>query len=94
MLLPRFSLRLILAVVTALCLFSLVQSLAYRGSAWALAVCVAGYAAVVMALVYAGLFFLSWLLSLVFRRQGPKVESPFASDRLPPRLVPAPPDPD
>lgn len=92
MFLPRFSLRLILAVVTALCLFSLVQSLAYQGRAWALAVCIAGYTAAVMAVLYAILFCGAWFLSLGFGRRRTQVESPFAGDRLPPMLVAPPPD--
>jgi hypothetical protein len=105
MLLPRFSLRLVLSAVTALCFFFLVLSAAYRGQSWAIAVSIAAGAAVLMLLIYAGLFLFAWLLAWVtgagrslqswaVGKPALEVQSPFASDRLPPVLVSPPPDPE
>jgi hypothetical protein len=105
MLIPRFSLRLILSAVTALCFFFLVLSAAYRGQTWAIAVSIAAGTALLMLLIYAGLFLLAWLLSWISGagrslqswatgKSALQLQSPFASDRLPPVLVSPPPDPE
>ena len=104
MIFPKFSLRSALILVTALCCFFLIVSMAARGRHWAMAVSIAGGSAAAMALVYACLFFFAWLLTLlsgvarwlstlVFGAQPDDVQSPFATDRLPPVLVAPPPDP-
>ncbi|MBW3600918.1 MAG: hypothetical protein KY475_27085 [Planctomycetes bacterium] len=94
MLFPRFSLRLILGAVTALCLFFVVLSMAARGHDWAIAFAIAGATVSIMAVVYFVLFAAAWVLSLPMSGRRAKVESPFAADRLPPVLVTPPPDPE
>jgi hypothetical protein len=94
MLFPRFTLRLILGAVTALCLFFVILSFAARSHPWAIAIGIAGGTAAVMAFLYAALFALAWMLSLPASGRRMKAESPFAGDRLPPVLVVPPPDPE
>jgi hypothetical protein len=105
MLIPRFSLRSILSVVTALCFFFLVLSAANRGQTWAIAVSIAVGTGIAMLLIYAALFLLAWLLAWVTGagrslqlwatgKPAMDLQSPFASDRLPPVLVSPPPDPE
>ncbi|MEX0938929.1 MAG: hypothetical protein WDZ59_13790 [Pirellulales bacterium] len=61
MLIPRFSIRFMLLVTTALAGVFLVAGFAYRGHMWALCV-VAGVVSVAVAmLVYAGVFGLIWV---------------------------------
>jgi hypothetical protein len=104
MIIPKFSLRTALITVTALCCFFLIVSMAARGQQWAMAVSIVGGSAALMALIYAGLFFFAWLLTLlsgmvrwlstlVFGPPPGNLQSPFATDRLPPVLVSPPPDP-
>lgn len=105
MLLPRFTLRHALGVVTALCVFFFVVSFAVRGHPWAVAVSIVGGALTTLATIFVLVFFLAWLLticvslgdalkSLVFGRTGVELQSPFADDRLPPVVVSPPPDPE
>ncbi len=93
MLIPRFSLRWSLGVVTALCFFLPIVAAAVRGQHWAVAIVIAAGAAVLMASLYALLFCTAWVFGLPFNRPQIRVESPFATDRLPPVVVSPPPDP-
>jgi hypothetical protein len=88
MLVPQFSIRQILAVVTALSVFSLVASLAIRGQVWALAVVIAGLTLALAFVLYGLCFFAAWCISR-FRPARPALpQSPFAPDTLPPQMIP------
>ncbi len=72
MLIPQFSLRWMLAVVTLLAVVFLVASRAVQGSAWAVGVTAAVLMLAAVMLVHGGLFFLIWLVSrMKARRQRP-----------------------
>jgi type VI protein secretion system component VasK len=87
MLIPQFSLRWMLAVVTVLAVVFLIVSRAAQGSAWAVGVSAAVMMVAFVAVVHLGLFFLVWLVSLFsVRRQArstsmrmaaPRAASPF-----------------
>ncbi len=90
MLAPQFSIRQILAVTTALGVFSLIASLAVRGHAWAVGVVVAGLTLILAFLLYGLCFFAAWCVSSFRGRFSRPVspESPFAQDTLPPQIIP------
>jgi hypothetical protein len=69
MLIPQFSLRWMLAVITLLAVVFLVVSRAVQGSAWAVGVSAAVLMLAVVMLVHGGLFFLIWLVSLMNARR-------------------------
>ena len=69
MLIPQFSLRWMLAVITVLAVVFLIVSRAAQGSAWAVGVSAAVMMLAVVAVVHLALFFLTWLVSLVIRRR-------------------------
>lgn len=83
-LIPQFSIRWLLGVMTgAAGVFSIV-ALGIQGEAWAAAVSIAFLSLVVLGLVYAAAFGLVWVFSIVTSpyggrfRQGGSGESPFA----------------
>jgi hypothetical protein len=103
MIFPIFSLRAALIVMTALCGYFLILSFAVAGQKWAIAVAVASAAAWTTALVFAALYGFGWLFTLlsglvrwltsaVTGAPAEAVQSPFATDRLPPVVVAPPPD--
>lgn len=90
MLVPQFSIRQLLVVMTALSVCSLCASLALRGHVWAVAVVIAGLTLVLVFLLYGVCFFAAWCVSL-FRSRTSQPElphSPFAQDTLPPQIIP------
>jgi hypothetical protein len=66
MLIPQFSLRWMLAVTTVLAVVFLIVAQAVQGAAWAVGVSFAVFALVAAMLVYAALFFLVWVFSVLF----------------------------
>jgi hypothetical protein len=90
MLIPRFTLRLLLAVTTASGVFFFVVMQATRSHAWAIAI-TAAVAGLLATLVFHALWFLvAWLLTicwqLVCRR--PATHSPFATAGPPSQIIP------
>jgi hypothetical protein len=70
MLVRQFSLRMLLAVMTACAGISMIFSLAVQQRAWSIALLAFLIALVVMMLVQAAAFTLVWLLGLLDRRRG------------------------
>ncbi len=95
MLIPRFTIRYILIVMTLCGLFFLVVSLAIQGKTWAIAASLSGASVVVTFLLYAAFFGFAYVLASIFGvfRQRPTGGSPFANAELPPQIVP-PQEPD
>jgi hypothetical protein len=85
MLIPQFTLRRLLVVIAACAAFFLVVGSAVAGSKWALAVSVAIAWLVGMLGVYAGAFFIVWLVSLMpfGRRRLAHARSPFQQSMTP-----------
>lgn len=87
---PRYSLAVLLALMTGAAVFSVfVLRAAVDGESGALGV-VVGLGSLALALVvYAVTFLGVWLVSLVLARlRGPeKPDSPFATAKLPPRVI-------
>lgn len=95
MLIPRFSIRLMLVLTTVFAVFFMVMSFAGRGSNAAAAV-VSGVLTIGIAFaVYALLFSAAYALARLVRLTRPSEppSSPFAADRLPPQVIP-PQDPE
>jgi hypothetical protein len=90
MLVPQFSIRQMLAIVTALGVFSLVVSLAMRGHAWAMSLVITCVTLLVAFLLYGLCFFAAWCCWLIVGRWTgePEPQSPFAQDAPPPQIIP------
>jgi len=96
MLIPRFSLRILLLLMTASGAFFYIVMLAVRGQVWAVSVSIALSSLLLAFLLYAMTFALGWGLSSTFHlaaRRNP-VGSPFASAAPPPQVIVPPQDPD
>lgn len=95
MLIPRFSLRWLLAVTSASGVFFLVVAQAVRGSSWARGVCVAALYLVVCLLFYVA----AWGATIILARaRGMRpvpqvVTTPFATAEPPAQIIP-PEDPE
>lgn len=89
MLVPQFTTRRLLAIVTACSLLFLVLSLAVRGQAWATATSIGLGAAVLTLLTFAFFFQIAFLLAKLVGAVRPKErpKSPFAQDTPPPRYA-------
>jgi hypothetical protein len=90
MLIPQFSIRSVLVVMTALSLFSLIASLALRGQVWAMAVVIAGVHLALTFLLYGLCFFAAWCVCQLRGRSAGAELTPsvLAQDRLPPQVIP------
>jgi len=90
MLIPRFTLRWMLAITAVVAAFAWIASLAVRGSIWAVAVCVAAGSVPAMFLLYAIVFAAAFMMAraLERRRVPPHGDTPFATATPPPQLVP------
>ena len=97
MVLPRFSLFAIVFVATTVfaAIFAIGRQ-AIFGHAWAIAICVAlgGLVTIMLtnALLYIEVRLAGWFVRRVFKG-GKRPESPFATDKLPPQIIP-PSDPE
>jgi hypothetical protein len=94
MLIPRFSLRQLLAVTTACALFCYVIATATRGQQWAIAVSLAVSSVLLALVVYAVVFAIAWLLTLIGGLFTKRIvaTSPFANAAPPPQFVTPPED--
>jgi hypothetical protein len=90
MLLPRFSLRLLLGLTTVCGVFFLVVLEATRGRAWAIAGTAAVAGLLLTLFFYAAIFVMAWVLAAVWTRlvRRPVMRSPFAAAGPPPQLIP------
>lgn len=83
MLVPQYSIRLLLAVTTACAVLFSIVGLAVRGSAWATAVSVAIGSLGILVLVSGVLFAVVWVFSVVTSKRGRRAgagRSPFRSE--------------
>ncbi len=90
MLIPRYSIRWMLGIMTVCGLFFLVVSLGIRGHVWAAAIAIA-VAGLVLAIVVQAVFFVvAYWAAIVAESMFPKRHhrSPFASHTPPPQLLP------
>ena len=90
MLAPQYSIRQILAIMTALGVFFVTASLSTRGHMWAAAIAVVGFTLLMTFLLYGLCFLAAWCVSLAVGRLGerPARQSPFARDAPPPHVIP------
>ncbi|MBC8356007.1 MAG: hypothetical protein H8E66_28860 [Planctomycetes bacterium] len=94
MLIPRFSLRQLLAITTVSSLFCYIIAMATRGHQWAIAITLAISSLLLTLVIHAIIFSVAWLLTLFggsFSKQRVAV-SPFANATPPPQLVTPPED--
>ncbi len=90
MLIPRFSIRLML-VLTAVCaVFFLLVSFAGDGSHFAAGIVIVILTIIFAMLAYAAVFLLAYAFARLFRLVRPESQpaSPFATDSLPPQVIP------
>jgi len=89
MLLPRFSMRLLLAITTGFAVIFLVTKFAVNGAPWAQAIVTAIISLAILFAIFAMLFAAAFLVARGTRiRRRVAVESPFATDKLPPQIIP------
>lgn len=96
MLIPRFSLRLLLLITTASAIFCYVLAMATRGQEWAIVFSIAVSSVLLALIVHAVLFAIAWMLALMGSMfTKPHVAaSPFADAAPPPQLITPPEDPE
>jgi hypothetical protein len=90
MLVPQFTTRRLLAIISACAVFFLVLSLAVQGRVWAIAISVAVGSAVLAMILFALLFQLAYVLATLIGsvRKPQRPQSPFAQHTPPPRHIP------
>jgi hypothetical protein len=90
MLIPRFSLRSLLLLITAISVFCLIVAQACRGQAWAIGFSLAVAYLALAFVVYGVLFGLAYLLAALRGRARTRVgvSSPFATSEPPPQIIP------
>ncbi len=95
MLIPRFTVRLLLLLTTLCGVFFYVVTLAIQGRLWAMGVSAAVGALALSFLVYAAVFGMAWMIASLFGvfRSRRVAASPFADSRPPPQYV-QPPSPE
>ena len=89
MLIPQFSLRLLLGVTAACSVVFSIVALAIRGQGWAIGVSVAVCSLVLIMAVYAALFGLVWMVSLLQAQLPKRGGSPFRATGGSPFRLPA-----
>ncbi|MCA9122864.1 MAG: hypothetical protein KDB11_21910 [Planctomycetales bacterium] len=96
MLLPRFSLLQLLSITTVSAVFCYVIAMATRGHQWAMAISIATSSVLCAFVVYAMLFAVAWMLTLLGSSFAAKkvAASPFATAAPPPQLITPPEDPE
>ena len=94
MIIPRFSLRQLLAITTASALFCYLLAMATRGYQWAIATSLAISSLLCALVVYAAVFAVAWLLTLVggLLTKQRVATSPFANAAPPPQFITPPED--
>ena len=89
MLIPRFSLRLMLLLTTVCAVFFYVVTLANQGSQAAAAFSIAVVGVVLSMMIQASTFGVAWAFTAMVRvfRRKESATSPFASSKLPPQVI-------
>lgn len=93
MLIPQYSIRFLLGLTTACAVAFMFLGMAVRGNSWAFGVTAALGTLCLVMLLYAAMFALLWLASLVFRSQASRGDSPFGLAVPAPAEDAAPPGP-
>jgi len=90
MLIPRFSVRWLMLLTTVCAVFFLVMRYAALGRFWAIGLVATVSTLVLAMLVYGLLFSLAFVLAGLLRMVRPSspTASPFATDSLPPQVIP------
>ncbi|QDU93685.1 hypothetical protein [Lignipirellula cremea] len=85
MILPRFSLKALILLVTVFSLLSVVFSMAYQGVDWAIAITCCVFMVAMAPLLYVGAFALAslWWTLCKLVQPGPRVGSPFRPSSVP-----------
>ena len=90
MLLPKFSIRLLLGLTAITAVFFFIVSLAINGSKWAIGLSVGAGLIPVFFLTYAFFFMIAYGLTRFTKLARPKVQpvSPFSPESLPTQIIP------
>ena len=89
MLFPRFGIRRLLSLMVVMAAIFFVVRQAVLGRAWAYGVIAAVGFGVLLFVTFASFFLLVFLLARVLPvRKAMVAESPFATDKLPPQIIP------
>jgi hypothetical protein len=92
MIAPKFSLRILLALITGIAVLSLLGRFAVQGQQWAIAMLMSVGLVALMFFHYIWSFFIALICSLfegIFRR-APAPTTPFATSEPPPQVLPPP----
>ena len=88
MLIPKFTIRRLLAITTLFAVFSLVATFAVRGQPWAIAVVVAVFGLAMGFGAYLFFFVVARIFSAIGNTIAPqRPSSPFAHHRPPPQII-------
>jgi hypothetical protein len=89
MLIPRFTIRWLLALTAVCAVFFLILTFGVRGALWAAAMSIAVGSLIVAFACYAVVFAGGYLLASTFclLRTKTQAASPFATDRPPPQII-------
>lgn len=79
MLVPRFSIRALLVMLTLGAVACLIAGMAYRGKDWALAATIALATLIVTALVHASVFGIIWIFAQITGARQPNSDRPTKS---------------
>jgi hypothetical protein len=89
MLIPRFSLRRLLLLNVGFALVFLLGRFALAGSAWAVGLMMGVVATAALMMIFGFWFLAAYSISFAYWfRRTPPTESPFATDKLPPQVIP------
>lgn len=90
MLLPKFSIRLMLVLTAVTAVFFFIVSLAVNGSKWAVGLSLGFGLIPVFFLAYAFFFLIAYILTRFTKVARPKVQpvSPFSPESLPTQIIP------
>ena len=90
MLIPNFSIRWLLGITTSAAFFFLIVNFARSGHKWAFGLSAAIAFGLLLFVFFALMFFFCYWLTRVTRIAQPKPKpiSPFATDTLPPQIIP------
>jgi hypothetical protein len=90
MLIPRFTIRGLLLLMTVSSLFFFILSFAVRGQAWAIAISLSVGSLLLAFLGYGMVFGLATLIASIqaLMRPAPRCDTPFATAAPPPQIIP------
>ena len=93
MLIPRFTVRRLLAITAVCGCLCLIFSLGLQGHIWAAAISMTIVGLLLILTLHVAFFTVAWLISLLVVRDSTRIaRSPFSEHQLPPQVIPEEPE--